>query len=517
MIGGTLSISKKKIIANEIRDITEEQAENDYNKLENINIKDIKPTTRIGNKFVDYFTFLQRLETTGKSGKSYFEYFEEKNKNIKKPYIKRMYDYLGKNMNEYKKWYAIFNLYQSSISIFKPVLAMEIYNKFKPHTILDPTMGWGGRLVGACALDVPKYIGIDLNKDLEKPYKEMTEKLKELGTKTEIKLMFKSALDVDYSKLKYDMVFTSPPYYNIEIYKGTKKQSKDEWDENFYKPLFEKTYKYLENGGYYILNVPIEVYERVCIPMFGKPDILFPLKKVDRKGSTSRTGNKIDIDYKEYIYIWKKKSGSGILNPELYEKVKKIADETYKKPSAYKSGFIVKKYKELGGKYSDDQETKPLKRWFKEEWKDIGNEDYPVYRPTKRISKETPLTIDEIDPKQLKEQIKLKQIIKGEKNLPKFEGKGLSDFSNYSQAQKMTNKYFGKPTKLYKSDKPNKKYYILDPNNKKVYFGQMGYEDFTKHKDEERRKDYRRRAENIKGNWKDNKYSPNNLAINILW
>ena len=45
----------------------------------------------------------------------------------------------------------------------------------------------------------------------------------------------------------------------------------------------------------------------------------------------------------------------------------------------------------------------------------------------------------------------------------------------------------------------------------------MGYEDFTKHKDEERRKDYRRRAENIKGNWKNNKYSPNNLAINILW
>ena len=31
-----------------------------------------------------------------------------------------------------------------------------------------------------------------------------------------------------------------------------------------------------------------------------------------------------------------------ILNPEMYEKAKKLADEIYKKPSAYKSGYIVK-------------------------------------------------------------------------------------------------------------------------------------------------------------------------------
>ena len=37
----------------------------------------------------------------------------------------------------------------------------------------DPCMGWGGRLVGACALDIPKYIGIDLNKSLEKGKKTL--------------------------------------------------------------------------------------------------------------------------------------------------------------------------------------------------------------------------------------------------------------------------------------------------------------------------------------------------------
>ncbi len=104
----------------------------------------------------------------------------------------------------------------------------------------------------------------------------------------------------------------------------------------------------------------------------------------------------------------------------LYEKVKKMADEIYKKSSAYKSGYIVKKYKELGGEYIDDSKPKNLKRWYKEKWEDIGNKDYPVYRPTIKVNKQTPLIVKEIDPNQLKEQIKLKQKIKGTKNLPKF-------------------------------------------------------------------------------------------------
>ncbi len=110
------------------------------------------------------------------------------------------------------------------------------------------------------------------------------------------------------------------------------------------------------------------------------------------------------------------------INKELHEKAKKKADEIYKKPSAYKSGFIVQEYKRLGGTFREQKE-KPLKRWFKEEWTDVGNKNYPVYRPTKKINKKTPLTVQEIDPKNLKEQIKKKQIIKGKKNLSPFKKK----------------------------------------------------------------------------------------------
>ena len=111
----------------------------------------------------------------------------------------------------------------------------------------------------------------------------------------------------------------------------------------------------------------------------------------------------------------------------LYQKVKKIADEIYKKPSAYKSGYIVQEYKRRGGEYIDDKKPKELKRWFEAEWMNIDpnktKTSYPVYRPTIRINKQTPLLVSEIDPKQLKEQIKLKQKIKGDKNLPPFKKK----------------------------------------------------------------------------------------------
>ncbi len=94
----------------------------------------------------------------------------------------------------------------------------------------------------------------------------------------------------------------------------------------------------------------------------------------------------------------------------------------------------------------------------------------------------------------------------------------LEQYSNMEEAQRKAVKYLGKGVELKISDRKDKKYMVLDPSTQKmVYFGQMGYEDFTKHKNLERRKKYLSRATKIKGDWKKNKYSPNNLAIHILW
>ena len=41
--------------------------------------------------------------------------------------------------------------------------------------------------------------------------------------------------------------------------------------------------------------------------------------------------------------------------------------------------------------------------------------------------------------------------------------------------------------------------------------------DFTKHADEAKRRSYLARSAGIKGDWRDDKWSPNNLARALLW
>jgi len=91
------------------------------------------------------------------------------------------------------------------------------------------------------------------------------------------------------------------------------------------------------------------------------------------------------------------------------------------------------------------------------------------------------------------------------------------DYSNPKEAQKKAFKYLGKDAIIYRSDKKDKKFMIQDDNGKWIHFGQMGYEDYLHHKDYERMLRYRSRATNMKGEWKSNPYSANNLSINILW
>ena len=98
-----------------------------------------------------------------------------------------------------------------------------------------------------------------------------------------------------------------------------------------------------------------------------------------------------------------------VLDPDLYRKARKKADETYKKNSAYKSMFIVSTYKKLGGRYSGKKENKGVKRWNNEKWiqvipflesgKKIAcgfGSDSKGCRPSKRVDKDTPTTIQEL-------------------------------------------------------------------------------------------------------------------------
>lgn len=115
------------------------------------------------------------------------------------------------------------------------------------------------------------------------------------------------------------------------------------------------------------------------------------------------------------------------LDKKKWAEAKKLADAIYKTHSAYKSGYIVKKYKELGGKFAEERarsrsrsntKSSPknragLTRWFAEKWVnqhgEVGYEHKnDVYRPSRRITKDTPTTWKELTPEEIERAKKIK-------------------------------------------------------------------------------------------------------------
>ena len=90
-------------------------------------------------------------------------------------------------------------------------------------------------------------------------------------------------------------------------------------------------------------------------------------------------------------------------------------------------------------------------------------------------------------------------------------------YSNPNKALNNAIKYLKKDIVMGLSTKKTKKYMVQRPDGKWIHFGEMNFEDFTKHNDNKRRLAYLKRTENIKGDWKKDKYSANNLARAILW
>ena len=301
--GSKRKTSKYRKIADQLQSISRSSIEKEYAKLRAFSCKKALGASgriRLGNKIVDGFTFVERLHTKGHQNVSFYEFWEQREKYKKKPYISKMlHFYRNRKINEIRKFKYIYNLYFSSIAIFRPVMAMEVYCRVNAKRVLDFTMGWGGRLVGACALGLESYHGIDTNTNLREPYKELVSFLeKEPDHKTKINVQFKDALTVDYGALDYDCVFTSPPYYDLESYRGSlgKYKSKEEWNDRFYKPLFRMTFDGMKKGGSYCLNVPDEIYEAACVPVLGKCKSKIPLKKGERKPGKD--------EYREFVYVW---------------------------------------------------------------------------------------------------------------------------------------------------------------------------------------------------------------------
>lgn len=159
-------------------------------------------------------------------------------------------------------------------SQFRPSTAKAVYNHFKAKNVLDFSSGWGDRLCGFLASDAQSYFGIDPNSKLFPKYYEMIEYLQK---DKQVQLVNECSEDVDFKGQKFDLVFTSPPYYTLERYTQEDNQSwkkykqLQDWLENFLFKSLSNCWDALEDGGKMVINIS-DVYakhtvNKICDPM----------------------------------------------------------------------------------------------------------------------------------------------------------------------------------------------------------------------------------------------------------
>ena len=138
-------------------------------------------------------------------------------------------------------------------SQFRPTAAMTVYELFKARSVYDPCGGWGDRMVAAMAMNI-RYFCRDVNPLVLAGYASMQH-------------MYGGNVDFEYAQSelttpdeKFDLVFTSPPYWKIEKYQGDLSSFKqypkfEDWLHNFLFKLLEKSWDSLNVGGHLVLNV----------------------------------------------------------------------------------------------------------------------------------------------------------------------------------------------------------------------------------------------------------------------
>jgi len=154
------------------------------------------------------------------------------------------------------------------VSNFRPTAAAALYDIFvdknsplegtEAGTVWDPSMGYGGRLLGAIAAGV-NYIGTDPCIPTFKGLEQILERYGNLGNEYSIHRQGSETYIPEDESL--DFVFTSPPYFGWEAYGDEPEQSSikfdtsEVWKEKFLKQTIANAYKGLKRGKYLALNV----------------------------------------------------------------------------------------------------------------------------------------------------------------------------------------------------------------------------------------------------------------------
>lgn len=175
-------------------------------------------------------------------------------------------------------------------SQFKPNAAKALYDYFDVKNVLDFSAGWGDRLAGFYAsLNTELYVGLDPRVENHPIYHKQAQYYDKLLTmfENEKKVFFHTepAEDFDYSEYDdtFDIVFTSPPYFNVERYSYDDTQSWvryktiNDWNKDFLHKAIEKMWPSIRSGGKLCINISdvnasskgqsSKGWQKICDPM----------------------------------------------------------------------------------------------------------------------------------------------------------------------------------------------------------------------------------------------------------
>ena len=110
---------------------------------------------------------------------------------------------------------------------FKPSLAVAIIHRFKATRMLDISAGWGDRLSAAIAAGLEKYQAFDPNTSLKAGHTRLIEKFAKPAEQGRFVVTYTGFEYAELAANDYDLVFTSPPFFDFEVYTDIPGQSVD--------------------------------------------------------------------------------------------------------------------------------------------------------------------------------------------------------------------------------------------------------------------------------------------------
>lgn len=143
-------------------------------------------------------------------------------------------------------------------TMYRPQMMKLACLRYKPQRVLDPCAGWGGRMLGAVAYGA-HYTAFEPNTTT---YSNLQQIVNFLRIQNQVTLICDDARNMKkYAIQPVDMVLTSPPYFDLEVYTHedtqsiTRTSTYREWADGFLRDIIALGLEHLSPNGVSCWNV----------------------------------------------------------------------------------------------------------------------------------------------------------------------------------------------------------------------------------------------------------------------